>query len=553
MITLPMIPQPYPEEILGSWLARIKHLNQSGAWEKLKTDCGFSPGWPGCFDIPDESTEYEKLFHVLSMSFEEVLRYRTTFPYFSAIGSSSELIKGTKYFKIHNSKRLSKLGVTRLPSASTLPKYCPMCVSSDAAEFGEPYWHREHQLPNVYYCVSHKFLLRATCGICQRVIAGIHRNARLTIKCECGKSLCDTNGEREPVEHLLSLSNFSVQGLLRRRSHKKTDILKFINYIRRDLGGSHSGATWASISRYYSASYTKKHSGHMLVANPAGIDYEAVFLIETSIASSPISWVYAVLLGLGASWSEIDAHIDLPPPVVNIQGRRAPIKERIQTISNARAIVEDMGNVASNQSIPRKVYWFLALYDFDWLKNRFTQLKPVANVSKDRRAIAAYLLTRLEERNISLYSTGAAGPFVRAELRDSLWLKEIIQQFHIASEPGKESYIFAERVGRVRHALEILKAEEGPPKKIEVPMIAEKIGLPAMAVQAIISKDSDLKTSLDSLRENFLYTRLSWALRQIIQQEKVVSASSLAEVLGVSPRTGSDMFELIKQMARTQH
>jgi hypothetical protein len=34
-------------------------------------------------------------------------------------------------------------------------RYCRRCVESDTDEFGEPYWHRIHQLPGVYFCPIH--------------------------------------------------------------------------------------------------------------------------------------------------------------------------------------------------------------------------------------------------------------------------------------------------------------------------------------------------------------------------------------------------------------
>jgi len=35
-------------------------------------------------------------------------------------------------------------------------KYCLKCVKEDSAEYGLPYWHRTHQLPQVYVCLKHE-------------------------------------------------------------------------------------------------------------------------------------------------------------------------------------------------------------------------------------------------------------------------------------------------------------------------------------------------------------------------------------------------------------
>ena len=38
-------------------------------------------------------------------------------------------------------------------------KYCPMCAVDDTAVYGETYWHRQHQLPEMFYCMKHKVRL----------------------------------------------------------------------------------------------------------------------------------------------------------------------------------------------------------------------------------------------------------------------------------------------------------------------------------------------------------------------------------------------------------
>jgi hypothetical protein len=38
-------------------------------------------------------------------------------------------------------------------------KYCPLCAAKDAETYGEPYWHRQHQLSEVFYCTKHKVRL----------------------------------------------------------------------------------------------------------------------------------------------------------------------------------------------------------------------------------------------------------------------------------------------------------------------------------------------------------------------------------------------------------
>lgn len=45
------------------------------------------------------------------------------------------------------------------------PQYCPACYREDAEKYGEPYWHREHQIPLMPLCPTHG------CRLCQYEIS----------------------------------------------------------------------------------------------------------------------------------------------------------------------------------------------------------------------------------------------------------------------------------------------------------------------------------------------------------------------------------------------
>lgn len=46
------------------------------------------------------------------------------------------------------------------PGGSEGPKYCPQCYEEDLKQYGEPYWHTEHQIPLMPICCRHKCLLK---------------------------------------------------------------------------------------------------------------------------------------------------------------------------------------------------------------------------------------------------------------------------------------------------------------------------------------------------------------------------------------------------------
>lgn len=45
------------------------------------------------------------------------------------------------------------------------PRYCPLCVKDDRADYGEAYWHIEHQIPSMEICPKHECGLLCLDGV----------------------------------------------------------------------------------------------------------------------------------------------------------------------------------------------------------------------------------------------------------------------------------------------------------------------------------------------------------------------------------------------------
>ena len=48
---------------------------------------------------------------------------------------------------------------TQMPDGTEGLKYCPICYLLDTEKYGEPFWHRVHQIPLLGYCPMHKIPL----------------------------------------------------------------------------------------------------------------------------------------------------------------------------------------------------------------------------------------------------------------------------------------------------------------------------------------------------------------------------------------------------------
>ncbi|MYM29301.1 hypothetical protein GTP58_13305 [Duganella sp. CY15W] len=552
VIRLPFIPAPYPNEIFGSWLGRIRHLNQAGAWDQLKLDCGLTDRWLGCFDIPDNHARHQRLFEALGTNLGWVLKNLTTYPYFEALGAGVDLVPGTTRYAIHDTKLMSKLGVSRIPNASSMPRYCPCCIASDITEVGEPFWHREHQLPNVFYCVTHRQLLKATCGTCNVSVSGVDQNKRLREFCVNGHSLQRSSAESEVDHTLYSLSKFSVQSLAEpTRSYKKPEVLDLVHGLLRIRNqNARSPSISTLLCSFYRADRSQIYKDYVEVHNPADLDYSAFFLLKKRDAQATVPWMYAVLLALECDWSSLDSHFTDAPltPPRNHSPRR--VHDIDLNIDSARSAINDTDLSLGQRGAPFKAYWYLALYDHEWLKSRYPGLKPVPSILEDRATIAKNILSEIASGS-SVLTGKQKGPFTRAEIRDKLWQNRICGLFEIVNKPSEfepKSDIFEERKKIVFNAVQVLLAEPGPPQHIDARRIAEKIGLSHETVRSTISRSPEILASLQAYRENFINLRLIWALRDISDKGEPVTHTSISLSLKVNHSVGITLLEKLKEI-----
>jgi len=188
------VPDSYPDEILGSWLAHIRLHNGEGSWKALRMEAGYgrrpekpmfaATSWDPCF---------AKMLKLLGTTFDEVIASLTLVPYwlnFDAAPLSSGHSAGDKSVKLTSRRSLDRIGQLTL-LGSLVPRWCPICLREDLKEWGEPYWHRSHQLPNVFVCHLHFCLLRTSCERCGAVIATAGRCLMPLprIECSCGADL----------------------------------------------------------------------------------------------------------------------------------------------------------------------------------------------------------------------------------------------------------------------------------------------------------------------------------------------------------------------------
>lgn len=153
-------PTPYPDEILYSVIARC------AAWRRPKSlkrfaSLYFGSGYPrATVDLPNRlDTLVARIPDGSSLTAEQLIENNTLFPLYRPFLTREradrvvEMMRGDKSgFTIHGTIGLKGIAMM----ASRFLRYCPKCVSADEKEYGEPYWHRVHQIFGVRVCPTHE-------------------------------------------------------------------------------------------------------------------------------------------------------------------------------------------------------------------------------------------------------------------------------------------------------------------------------------------------------------------------------------------------------------
>jgi hypothetical protein len=161
MIQGDMLPIPYPDELVYSVIARyhLRTNNESPKWT-LREIYGTENVIP-TVDLPSHLEEFAMRSGLQGMCADDWINRHTFFPYYSPFLPQDRTHQLRALMKSSNGSGIHALvGIT----ASTVDRlkqlrFCPSCYDEDIQRYGEPFWHRVHQLPGVFLCPEHQMIL----------------------------------------------------------------------------------------------------------------------------------------------------------------------------------------------------------------------------------------------------------------------------------------------------------------------------------------------------------------------------------------------------------
>jgi hypothetical protein len=148
---MPLLPKPYPDEVVGSLIMRgCRH-----AGVPLKRMLQHVYGGPRSYTSLLMTTQPRRVALLAGVDAEELLRQHTVLPYATAFfPKRDQLAVREKALGLGADESVSSLTKT-LSAAVPFRRICQACVRHDVERFGESYWHRVHLLPGVETCVQH--------------------------------------------------------------------------------------------------------------------------------------------------------------------------------------------------------------------------------------------------------------------------------------------------------------------------------------------------------------------------------------------------------------
>lgn len=91
------------------------------------------------------------------LSAKDVVMQHTFFPYYARFFPTQRKRSTYAYAVNGNPTAVHRMGISQTNgNHCSAMRYCPVCYQEDLQLYGEPYWHRSHQLPDMQICTKHR-------------------------------------------------------------------------------------------------------------------------------------------------------------------------------------------------------------------------------------------------------------------------------------------------------------------------------------------------------------------------------------------------------------
>ncbi len=151
-------PSPYPDELLYSVVARyhIRSGNKSfrQTHEELFETTDLQPDK---IVLPNNlNFLINQLPKGSKLTVESLIKRNTLYPFFRNFLTPIEIYSFKNLLRAKSSTSISQVAKISNKERNRVLKFCPQCCVEDEQEYGEAYWHRQHQIPGILVCLKHQ-------------------------------------------------------------------------------------------------------------------------------------------------------------------------------------------------------------------------------------------------------------------------------------------------------------------------------------------------------------------------------------------------------------
>lgn len=156
-------PTPYPDEILYSVLARYSIRSGNTSDIHVIEDLYSTRNIVASIELPCKIDALIENMPVNSQyTAESLINNHTLFPYhtaFASIKKTCEVVKAMRTGR--GSRPYTMLGISSgFIKQNDYLRFCPECFCEDIKRYGEPFWHRLHQIVGVFICPKHQVMIQ---------------------------------------------------------------------------------------------------------------------------------------------------------------------------------------------------------------------------------------------------------------------------------------------------------------------------------------------------------------------------------------------------------
>lgn len=465
-----------------------------------------------------QDAKLDRLLAALGYTYPQMLRELTVLPFWLAFNRTTN-----GHFRINLDASIGPVtNLLGLGHAQFLPgaRYCPACLCDDMKEYGEPYLHRQHQLPVASICTRHGVVLQLACPACGICVLPFTKSLLRppALRCQCGKDLSRTTAPSpEHLPALLRLSQFAADTLACVEAPWTSEQVVAVLHERSGIPRERfrSGALQLMQDIYGAPENSQFRNSSILTWKGAGTPLR--LRIGGSVGMLRAPEFSALLSAAGLSFDEFKQ------AVRQVEVRAAPAKvvRRPITIERARREFEGFeaespGNATTRlqQSSP-KLYWLLRLRDSAFMQTYgYLSRQPVPTIMADRERIEELL------RQHSGKISNNNGSRIRASIRDSSWLHSRIKANTANTSPQLTNAQRTQQERAVALSRAVLSAlrTQARPGRLNAAVLAKFVQISMQQAQYTIAFTPKLKALITAVNAGKDRRLAFWATRELIKE-----------------------------------